>query len=242
MTIVAVYVDSREPDWVQALTFGGAKRAVTLLEYGDLLVAADDGAMIAVERKTPSDFLGSIADGRLWPQLTGLVTTTRWTYLLITGALECGADGKVIADGRPTGWSWASVQGALLQAQELGAFVMHTAGSDDFEATVIRLAARSHQVEKLVAPAKLPRVLTAGERILTSLPGIGLEKVGLLTDYASSPAWALQFLTDLAIDGERITGIGPQTKKAVREALGLRDGQELAVIYGDSGNPVSETN
>ena len=240
MTIQAAFIDSREPEWVQQLAFGGAQVAVTLLEYGDLLVAADDGTMIAVERKTPSDLLGSIADGRLFAQLAGLVGVSRWAYLMVTGELSRGLDGKVIADGRPTGWGWASVQGALLQAQEMGVFVVYAAGDSDYEPAVLRLAARSHRVDTLIAPVKAPKVLNDGERILTALPGVGLEKVETLIEYTSSPAWAIQFLTCLDVGNTRIPGIGIGTKRAIRKAFGLKDDQELAVICSDSGNPAEE--
>jgi ERCC4-type nuclease len=232
VSVIAAFIDSREPQWVQQLGFGGAMTAVTTLDTGDLLVTTDDGTLLAIERKTPADLLNSLQDGRLWDQLARLTRVSRWSYLLVTGEMVRGLDGKVVVEGRATGWAWAAVQGALLQAQEIGAFVVHCAGDEDYEPAVLRLAARSHKAEMLVQPARETRLLSEAERILTALPGIGLERVVSLVEYAGSPAWALQYLTDLSIEGQ-VTGIGPGIKKTIRKALGLKEGQELAVIYSN---------
>jgi len=239
MSIVAAIVDQREPAWVQALTFGGAMVATSLLDAGDLLATCDDGVLLAIERKTPGDLLNSIREDRLWPQLTGIRALSRWAYLLITGDLWAGPDGKVVADGRATGWTWAAIQGALLQAQEIGVFVVFATGDDDYEAAVLRLAARSHRPEMLVPPARESRILSPAEQILCSLPGVGLERVQALVEHCSSPAWALSYLTCLSAS-DPIPGIGLGTKRAIRKALGLADDQELAVVIAETGQLAKE--
>lgn len=239
MAITAAIIDSREPEWVQHLTFGGAMVATSLLDAGDLLATCDDGALLAVERKTPDDLLNSIKDDRLWTQLAGIRKLTPWAYLVVTGDLRCSTDGKVVTDTRGTGWNWASVQGALLQAQEMGVFVVQCAGDDDYEAAVLRLAARSHKPEMVVSPAREAIPMSPAERILLSLPGIGPERVSALLEYCTTPAWALSFLTCHDVEGA-VTGIGPGTKRAVRQALGLRDDEELAVVVSDSAKRVQE--
>jgi len=236
MSLRAVMIDRREPAWIQNLSFGGAMTAVTELQYGDLLATTDDGVLLAIERKTPTDLLNSIRDDRLWSQLAGIRATSQWAYLLVTGSLQCGSDGNVVTDSRPTGWSWAALQGALLQVQELGVFVVFASNDADYEPTVARLAARSHQAEIVIPPAREPRILSEAERVLTALPGIGYEKVVPILEYCSNAAWALSYLTHLE-NQERIPGIGPGTKRAVRRALGLNDDQMLSVIVSDTGNP-----
>jgi len=239
MAITAAIIDSREPAWVQAITFGGAMTAISALDAGDLLVTCDDGTLLAVERKTPDDFLSSIRDDRLWSQLAGIRKVTPWAYLVITGDLRCSTDGKVITDSRGTGWNWASVQGALLQAQEMGVFVVQCAGDDDYEAAVLRLAARSHKPEMLIPPAREAIPMSAAERVLLALPGIGPDRVAALLDYCQTPAWALSFLTCHDVEGA-VTGIGPGTKRAVRQALGLRDDEELAVIVSEANQATAK--
>jgi len=239
MSIVAVIIDSREPEWVQRLTFGNAMVAHSALDAGDLLATCDDGALLAVERKAPSDLLGSIRDDRLWLQLAGIRKLTPWAYLVITGDLRCSTDGKVITDSRGTGWNWASVQGALLQVQEMGVFVVQCAGDDDYETTVLRLAARSHKPELVIPPTREAIPMSPAERILLALPGIGPERIAALIEYCKSPAWALSFLTCHDVEGN-VTGIGPGTKRAVRQALGLRDDEELAVVVSEANQATKE--
>jgi ERCC4-type nuclease len=234
VSIVACLIDSREPSWVQALTFGAQMTSITALDAGDLLATTDDGALIAVERKTASDLLGSINDGRIWTQLAGLRAQTPWAYLVITGHLACSTDGKVTLDHGITGWTWAALQGALVQAQELGVMVVQASGDADYEPTVMRLSARSHTSELVIKPVKMPSILSDSERILTALPGIGLERVKDIVTHAGRPCWALQWLTDLHCEGH-VPGIGPQIKRKVREALGLKPEEELSVIITETG-------
>lgn len=235
MSITAVLIDQREPAWVQALTFGGAAKAITMLDHGDVLATTDDGALLAIERKTLSDLLNSIRDDRLWTQLAGIRAVSRWAYLMITGELLYSQNGKVITAHGESGWSWAAIQGALLQAQEMGVFVVMAAGDEDYEAAVMRLSARSHRQEMLVPPAREPRILSDTERVLTALPGVGLERVQALTEYAGSAAWAIQYLTDLEIN-DKVPGIGNGVKATVRRALGLKENQAMAVIMTENGH------
>jgi ERCC4-type nuclease len=235
MSITTVIIDSREPEWVQSLRFGASLATVSALDYGDLLATTDDGVMIAVERKTVSDLLGSIKDGRIWPQLVGLRAQTPWAYLVICGAMSASASGQVVTERGETGWNWSSLQGALLKAQELGAFIVQCPGDADFEETVMTLSGRSHESTTIIEPAKEATLLTAGEQILASLPGIGVDKVARLLAYTARPCWAINFLTN-SDTREHVPGIGPQTKARIRQALGLRDDEELAVVYTESGD------
>ena len=228
MAITAAVIDSREPDWVRRLTFGGAMVASSQLDAGDLLATVDDGTLVAIERKTPDDLLNSIREDRLWSQLAGIRALTPWAYLMITGELRRGEDGRVWADGRATGWQWAAIQGALLQVQEMGVFVVYAASSEDYEAAVLRLAARSHRAEVLVPPVREPRILSEAERVLCALPGIGPEKVQPILEYTGTPAWALMWLSQL------------ENESGYRDRAGTRGGQEsvgIAGRRGDRGDP-----
>jgi len=233
VTIIAAMIDSREPAWVQGLTFGGAMTTVTMLEHGDVLVTTDDGALLAIERKTPTDLLNSIRSGRLWPQLAGMRLQTPWSYLVVQGTLGPTAAGGVYAGSRGgTGWTWASIQGALLRAQELGCMVVE-AQDGAFEDTVIRLAARSHRNEAAIEPVRTPRFYSDAESLLAALPGIGLDRAQALLAYTHTVGWALNWLTDLEAPGH-VSGIGPRTRETVRQALGLVDDEVLSVIVRET--------
>jgi ERCC4-type nuclease len=232
VTIVAATIDSREPKWVQALGFNGAMTTVTAIDHGDLLVIAEDGSLIAVERKTVSDFLGSVKSGRVWPQLAGMRKQTKWCYLVICGRMQPSPDGYVTTKRGVTGWPWASIQGALLRAQELGAMIVWAASDEEYEATVMGLSNRGHEATVTLEPVRLPNILSAAERILVSLPGIGLDRVGDVLDYANTAGWALTFLTDTSHE-DHVIGIGPGIKRKVRAALGLHENEILSVIIGN---------
>ena len=198
---------------------------VTALDYGDLLCATDQGDLLLIERKTPTDLLGSIEDGRVRIQCVGMRTRTDYAYLLVCGQLA-ESQGKTIADGRLTGWNWDSVQGALLSIQESGVAVVHTTAAG-FEATVIRLADRERSGEK-VLPIKMDsRVMSNAEQILTSLPGIGWQRAtDLLRHFEGRAGDALAWLTWEGSMGE-VAGIGKGTKRDIRKALQIEADQEL---------------
>jgi ERCC4-type nuclease len=238
VVITAVLVDSREPTWVRSLAFGGAMKAISALECGDLWATTGDGAMVCVERKTSTDLLGSLSDERLWHQLTAMRAKSQWAYLVITGVLQPSGAGMVITDRGETGWKWASVQGALIRAQECGVVVVHAAGDSDYEATVERLCARARSPELVLKPVRTPTVLSVGEQVLASLPGIGLDKAQALLSGMGTAAWGLVDLTDMrsksvrGIHGE-IKGIGDVTKRRVRAALGIPDSARLVMADSD---------
>ena len=161
MAVTSVIIDSREPQWVQNLKFGGVPTAVTALDAGDFLVACDDNRILAVERKTSDDLLSSIADERVFKQCAELKKQSDYAYLLITGPLIPSTDGSVITS-RVTRWNWDAVQGALLDIQELGICVVHSRGDLDLEAAVIRLANRNRD-DVDIQPRRIPHILSPGE-------------------------------------------------------------------------------
>jgi ERCC4-type nuclease len=227
MGISAIYIDSREADWVKSLTFGGLPVTVTFLEAGDVMAATDDGNLILVERKSPSDFLNTLREDRLFPQMANMTLQTRWAYLLVTGELLRAPNGNVIADRGETGWSWNAVQGALITCQELGIFVVFCGGDQDYESAILRLGGRDRNAELKLGPAKLPKILNIQEQVLASLPGIGVERVGKLLEYAGTPGWAICALTD---NSSHIPGVPDGVKKRVRSVLGLLDTEQLGVM------------
>jgi len=245
MAITAVMIDQREPEWVCNLKFGGAPTMVTLLEHGDLMITTDDGCVIGVERKTPDDFLNTLRDERLLPQLAGLAsereryqvkvnpTNNYWPYLVITGPFLVDGQGKIITDRGTTNWSFAAVQGAILSIQEMGIFVTHAANDADYEATVLRIGRRDRKPEMLLLPPRPPNVLGGQAAFLAGLPGVGLERVLSIMQWsANNPAHALVGLTDLAIEAP----VGPALRKNIRRFLGLKDGETIELVTDDHTN------
>lgn len=228
MSILGVMVDQREPEWVQRLTFGGAPTTVTLLDTGDLHLACADGALVLVERKSPSDFLNSLRDERLFPQCARMLKISRWAHLVITGEFRRGPGGKVVTD-RETGWNYAAVQGALLSLQELGILIVFSGGEQDYEACIMRLADRSHDPQLALAPAREVRALGLREAFLCGLPGMGPERAARLLDYTGSVKMALVALTG----PDPIPGVPSNVKTNARRVLGLDEREQLWPLIPD---------
>lgn len=236
--INAVMIDSREPEWVQRLKFGGAPTAVTMLDTGDVQAVTDEGHILLVERKTPDDLLNTLRENRLFPQAAHLAharidqqlagqPVTIWPYLVITGQLMCSPDGKVITEHRETAWSYSSLQGALLSIQEMGVFVIQCAGDGDFEDCIMRLGGRSRAQFQPVLPPRPAVNLGPGFALIASLPGIGIERTQEVMAWAgNTPGVALVGLTDLTIPGP----VGPAVRKKVRQVLGLKENETLELF------------
>jgi len=228
MSILSAIVDSREPDWCRALTFGGVPVATLALDAGDVLAATDDACQILIERKTPSDLLGTLAHRRLFPQLTKMLETTPWSYLVITGLLYRDRDGHVTVGGQGhTGWRYADVQGALLTAQEMGIGVLTCGSDDEFECAVIQLCNRDRGIVR-VKPSRETYLLKDGEAALAALPGIGPERIKALVDALGNVGSVLEWLTNLE-DKRQVPGVSDGIKQAVKAALGL-NGELLKVL------------
>lgn len=227
--ILSVMIDTREPEWVQNLTFGGVPTATIELDAGDVWAATEDATLV-IERKTPSDFLHSLRDKRLFNQCAKMQEHSPWSYVMVTGEMQRGANGKVWVGRRQTGWDWASIQGALLDIQEMGIFVVFCGGDEDFEAAVVRLANR-HRGTKYIEPVRTSHVLSPGEACLAALPGVGMERIGALLEYTGIPALSLVALTS---SDSKIPGVGPGTKAKVRAALGLPSDGQMAITVEEA--------
>ncbi|MEL7626956.1 MAG: ERCC4 domain-containing protein [Anaerolineaceae bacterium] len=236
MGLTAVMIDSREPQWIKSLSFGGCPVVVTALDAGDFWVSTDDNQILVIERKTPEDFLGTLGQGRLFVQGNVLQqerNAGKWAYLLITGGISSNAEGYVVVDKRETKWRWTDIQGALLSMQELGVFVHFCNGDGDLEAAIIRLANRDRRPEMKVLPARVGSHLSMQERALCALPGIGEEIVGRLLAFCGSAGAAIAVCTELQ-SSIKIPGIGPGMKNNIRYALGLNEGQELHLLDAET--------
>jgi DNA excision repair protein ERCC-4 len=222
--IASVLIDSREPEWVQSL-LAGYPRAIVALEAGDIWLSCGDGALVVVERKTALDFLNTLRADRLFMQATKLREYSPWAYMAVTGQMAPAANGKVIAEGRETGWEWSAVQGALLTVQELGVAVVQVPSDYAFEAAIERLGNRDRSGLR-IGPAKEATVMAEGEVFLASLPGVGPEKARALLDAFQKPIHALTYLTmwDRYWINRPVSGIADGTRRRVRKALGLDDG------------------
>lgn len=229
MGLRMVVVDSREPDWLQGADFG-CTTTINQLDTGDVMAFCDDGQTLLIERKTPTDFLGTLKADRLFDQC-GRMAQTRtagfWPYFVITGEFLRSRGGYVHCDGRDTGWEWSAVMGSLLSIQEMGVYVTFCASDYDFVQAVIRLGNRHRTPSMIIEPKRNPKWIDPAGTIISSLPGIGAEKTEPILDHCGSAAQALAMITNQRAS---IPGIGAGTRKKIRGALGLTETQIIEVI------------
>lgn len=230
--ILSFVVDSREPDWCKSIRLDGKiEPVVAALPVGDVWLACKDFALI-VERKTMSDLCASITDGRLINQAHEMRGSSDWCYVLVTD-IPTVAGGKMVINGKPSGWQWNSVQGALLTCQELGVPVVWCDGQAQYGAALSWLANRDRDSVRI--EQRREAVLESiAERLLTAIPGIGGQRATALLQYCGNAAWALDYLTGMV--GGDVPGVGKNAMIATRNVLGLDEGNKLAVV------PLEETN
>lgn len=227
MTLKAVLLDSREPPWVQGLGFGDAPISVVPLSAGDAWLAVED-ATIIVERKTFSDLLGSIQDERLFDQVARMIKLSSWRYLIVQGRGRLSQDGERVIGVPGAGvWNIHRIEGALATVQQMGVTVVRIGPRPhNYHAALTWLASRKRGEVK-VTPRREAVMQSPGERILCALPGISEVRAQALLDHCGTTAWALVYLAGEG--GGKVPGIGPATKEAARQALGLEDDQIFAI-------------
>lgn len=252
---MVILVDSREPsDVIDLLRRDWPALTVMALQSGDFSAPLPTGLLL-IERKTVSDLLGSIADGRLFTQAQALAQNARWPLLVIHGSLLYNHDDMVIADGKETRWRGLSVRNALRACQWAGCPIEY-AGSAKYDYNrcikeAIALATKPDHAhydrQKTRKPPIdfFPHATAKRERIefIAGMPGIGPTRARALIEWvdndngeggkgdSGSPAEALEYITGLATfpNFERPPDWGTVSINAVRQFLGLPQGYYLKV-------------
>jgi Fanconi anemia group M protein len=162
------------------------------LDVGDVIVSED----VAIERKTGSDFIASIIDGRLFEQMLRLLDTYPNPILILESfdylALE------------NTGMSLSSIYGALAYVSyKLGVSVIPTVTTDDTLTVIERIAYRE-QVEdiKPTLARRAPKGMTVEDRRAYALEGLidtGPKKAQALIDKFNTPLKVFEAIRDTEI-------------------------------------------
>jgi ERCC4-type nuclease len=223
--IQSVLIDPRQPPILDHLGYGGAATVRAPLAAGSINVLAHDGALLAIERLPVESLPMAIRHHTLTDRAAALRALTPWAYLVIVGELVSDHHGKAVIAGRPSGWDWRSVQGALATVQELGVIVIGCGHDDHLSDLLITLARRARGPARVSPPREL-LFTTPQELLLQALPGIGEDKAEQLLTQCGTAARALVALThaDYAPPG-----IGPKTIADARRVLGLADNERLSL-------------
>jgi ERCC4-type nuclease len=204
-----VIVDSREPKNVaEHLSRLGVEVERMTISPADFVLSAD----CAVERKTVSDFMGSLFSGRLFEQATALKNAYAKPIIVVEGDIE-----HELRNRKNPRAYW----GAIIKLQaEMGIPVVavpNAAGTADaLYVTAKRL--QKEKTERFVAQNK-PRTMSAEDWrvfIVASLPFIGDELASrLLTHFKSIRKIFLASEDQL----EEVEGIGKAKARRIAQLL-----------------------
>ncbi len=181
--------------------------AMGRLPTGDYLV--DD--TILVERKTHADFLASVVDGRLFPQVARLAHSRYRSLLLIEGAASANAP-----DVHPH-----SVESALISIAAIWRLpVVHSTDADQSCRLLRFLADQGAEAREAPLPryGRKPKRSTARRLfVLQGLPGVGPALAHRLLAHLGSVE---RVMTADAAALEMVRGIGRKKAARIRELIG----------------------
>lgn len=176
------------------------------LRTGDYLI----DERVLIERKTHADFVASLVDGRLFPQVARLAHSSYRSLMLIEGHT---------APAEPSVHPHA-VDGALVSIAAIWRLpVLHSHDADESCRLLRFLADQASQSSRmvLVRYGRKPKRLTTRRLfVLQGLPGIGPELARrLLLEFGSVERVVTADVAAL----EEIRGIGPTKAARIRELL-----------------------
>lgn len=223
--LTSLLINNDEPQEIQSADYG--VQAIPAPIPCDAVAGCSDGANLFIERKTPSDLLASISDGRLFNQANELREKGKWCYVVIHGRMNWIDGGKVRIDGyRVTGWDWHSVQGALLTVQEMGVGVFQATTYPD----AIRILAARDRSDVTVTPRRRSEPLTDAEAIAAAIPGIGPMRAKEGIAKCGSLARFIDLLTNIyEPSAVKINGVTDGLKARTHRIFGLGESEWMTV-------------
>ncbi len=265
LLIVDKSEESSNPKFVQMLKKNFAQVIVTNLPHrihgntkvtaGDINIPLDDGNLLAIERKTPEDFLASISHRRIFNQVEVMANNAKYSAVVITGKISYGGkhDMTYIND-EVTEWSGASVR-AVIRAIQYSGCVVDFCPQDQFCNQITEIYKLVNKPDKHQSIVK-NRIITfppIDERVefIAQMPGVGLKLADSLLIFAGkmennadelgygSVAAALHWVTLLSqIDkAERPAGWGAAKILTIRKFFGLASDEYFATVK-ELGNQI----
>jgi DNA excision repair protein ERCC-4 len=192
--------------------------------YGcDFLIFSRALGRIGIQRKTISDLIASLRDGRLQREI-GQIQTLDIRVLLLEGNPGWTTDGSLFNGGTSGTWTKAQHYGLMWSIQLLGFWLMQSDTVEDSASLLSMLerwAGKSKHTSLLSrsAPKSIWGKADSKEwqiHIMQGFPGVGYEKAKAIVEGVGGLPFCLRsdvFLTN-------IKGVGKGIEKAIMEALG----------------------
>jgi len=217
---------------------------------GDINIPLDNGEILAIERKTATDFLNSIKDRHIINQVEVMHQNAKYCAIIITGKLAYSpVDDHVIADKRDTEWKGKSVR-ALLDLIQLSGCIIRYCPVSEYASMVKEIydVVSKPAEHRGIIKNRIVTFPPIDDRVqfLAQLPGVGLESAESLLNFAgmmesvkpdednntfSTVAQALHWLSILVqIDQDsRPKNWGPKRILTNRKFLGLNSNEYLKI-------------
>lgn len=161
---------------------------VTKLEFGDINIVLENGALLSIERKKVGDFLGSIADGRIFRQVERMATGAKYYAIIAVGDMSFDTDDMVVVDGRTTGWRGVSVRGAIYALQWSGCPIAwtNTHGLPFVINEMIQFCEKPDKHWQTLGHKRIVTFPPVDPRVelISAFPNIGLKKAESLLRFA----------------------------------------------------------
>lgn len=223
------------------------------LVCGDIMVILDSGQTLAIERKRPGDFLGSIGNGRIFRQAEQMANKATWSCIVLEGAISFNEEDKAVipvynnrdvaTGAKVTEWRGVSVRGAIFALMWSGCPIIIT-DPLRLPETIMELVRFCSKPAEHAQSLGRRRIVTfppisLAEEIISAFPNVGLKRAKSLLEFARG-----KNATDTAVLGEALSwasifpmidskarpeGWGNKTVENVRGFLGLQMGEYLTV-------------
>lgn len=227
------------------------------LTCGDINVILDGGGVLAIERKRPGDFLGSIGNGRIFRQVENMAQHAAWSCVIIEGSITFDQDDMAVIPtydksdrlngSETTGWRGVSVRAAMYAIQWSGCPILAVPPTmlPNVVADLIRFCSKPSEHTQSLGRKRYVTFppLTLSEEIIASFPNVGIQRARSLLEFAKTNndtdtatlAEALSWgsVLDLIERKSRPEGWGDKTIENFRTVLGLELG-ELTILENKS--------
>lgn len=212
-----ITADQEESQYRKDMLARIANRLGEPFEIKRALTDASSGSAVGIECKTPSDFISSIPDGRLFRQAHDIYDAYDRSMILVEGTLS-----DVLYARR--GMSVSSVMGAIYSVamrQHVPVQFTHPVKSGKFEIhldAALRAGLKPGQpTAALVRKKTTP--LDMALSILASFPGVGEKRALTILSRYKTLQRALQSVSGW----DEIPGIGPKTVESCMELLNAQN-------------------